>query len=221
MKFCEKAAKTIDDAIEEALRELQITRDQVDIVVLDEGSKGLFGILGTKLARVRVSVKENMTAEKAKNFLSNLLSTMEISAEIDAQYEGETLFINLTGKNLGVLIGKHGQTLDSLQYLVSLVANKGLKEGDNRVRIIVDAEGYRKRREETLRSLALRLAEKVRRDGRSASLEPMTAGERRIIHTALQHNSYVSTHSEGEEPNRRIVITPKSSSRPRQQQTIH
>jgi spoIIIJ-associated protein len=134
---------------------------------------------------------------------------MGIEAEIQAEFQGEILFLNMTGHDLGILIGKHGQTLDSLQYLVGLVANKNNKEGAERLRVVVDAEGYRQRREQTLRNLAIRLAEKVRREGRSESLEPMSASERRIIHTALQHSMYVTIHSEGEEPNRRIVISPK------------
>lgn len=215
MKYTEKAGRTADDAIEEALRELQCGRDDVDIEILDEGSKGLFGILGTKLARVRVTIKEPQGIAKGEDFLRSLLASMGISADIAIEYREDNVIYNLSGESLGILIGKHGQTLDSLQYITGLVVNKTNKEGTERQRVIVDAEGYRKRREESLKTLAIRLADRVRRDGRSTSLEPMTAAERRIIHTTLQNNSYVNTHSEGEEPNRRIVISPKGGNQTR------
>jgi len=203
-KTIEKSGKTVDEAIKNALRELNLTRDKVDIEVLDEGSKGLFGLLGTKLAKIRVTVKHDYSYE-AKAFLREVLNKMDIKAEIRIQDEGDALKITLRGPNMGILIGHRGETLDSLQYLVSLVINKN-NTGEEYKRVILDTENYRQKREETLIRLANRLAQKTRATNKSITLEPMNPYERRVIHSALQDNPYVTTHSEGEEPYRRVVI---------------
>lgn len=206
MRICEKTGKTIDDAVNAALRELALERDAVEVEVLEEPSKGLLGILGNRLAKVRVTEKET-PAEKVKVFMERLLSMMNVASNVTVSEQDEWLKIDINGEELGIVIGKRGQTLDALQYLTSIVANKS---ADKRWRVIVDAEGYRKRREDVLQSLAKRLAEKVRRSGDDIMLEPMSPQERRIIHSTLQKNPFVTTRSEGEEPFRKIIIAAKN-----------
>lgn len=205
MKSVEIAAKTVESAVETALKELQVTREDVDVEVLDEPSKGLFGILGTKLAKVRVTVKMS-TKDIAIRFLTDVFQNMGIAVTMDSKIDNGYLNISIKGANLGILIGRRGETLDSLQYLTNLVVNR---KSDKKVHVILDIEGYRKRREETLIRLARRLAEKVRKSGHKVMLEPMNPHERRIIHTALQNNTDVTTYSEGEDPYRKVIIALK------------
>ncbi len=200
----EKRAKTVDEAVNEALKELNATIDEVDVTVLDAGSKGFLGI-GSKPAVVKVELQFN-PERIARNFLREVIAAFGISLNIDTTLKDKQLFINITGKDVGVLIGKHGQTLDSLQYLVNLVVNRGHAPY---IAINLDTENYRKRRKETLESLAHNLAKKAKTTRKSVYLEPMTPYERRIIHTALQHDKYVTTSSEGNEPNRYVVIHAK------------
>lgn len=203
-KVIEVTGKSVDEAVKNALNDLNVSRDNVDIEVLDEGSKGLFGLLGSRNARVKITVKSDYTY-MAKSFLGEVLSAMDIKAEIHIEDSEENMKISLRGPNMGILIGHRGETLDSMQYLVSLVVNKN-NTGNEYKRVILDTENYRLRREETLVRLANRLAVKARTQSKSVVLEPMNPYERRIIHSALQDNPYVTTHSEGEEPFRKIVI---------------
>lgn len=203
-KTIEATGRTVEEAINNGLAELNITRDKVDVETLEEGSKGLFGLLGTKLAKVRITVKDDYVY-MAKTFLRDVLDAMGIKAEIRVSDEKDGLKITLRGPNMGILIGHRGETLDSLQYLISLVINKH-NTGKEYKRVILDTENYRQKREETLVKLAKRLVVKARSTNRSVVLEPMNPYERRIIHSALQDNPYVTTHSEGEEPYRKVVI---------------
>jgi spoIIIJ-associated protein len=203
-KTIEKTGRTVDEAVKNSLDELNVTRDKVDIEVLDQGSKGLFGLLGSKLAKVRVTVKYDYTYE-AKTFLRNVLNAMDIKAEINTEETQDGIKITLRGPNMGILIGHRGETLDSLQYLVSLVINKDCS-GSQYKRVVLDTENYRQKREETLKRLAQRLAQNAKATNKSIVLEPMNPYERRIIHAALQDNPYVKTRSEGEEPFRKVVI---------------
>lgn len=203
-KVVEATGKNVDEAVKNALSELNISRDKVDVEILDEGNKGLFGLLGSKNARVKVTVK-NDYSYMAKTFLREVLNAMDIKSEIHMEDSDDALKISLRGPNMGILIGHRGETLDSLQYLVSLVVNKD-NTGSEYKRVILDTENYRLRREETLVRLANRLAAKAKTQSKSVVLEPMNPYERRIIHSALQDNPYVTTHSEGEEPFRKIVI---------------
>ena len=206
MESLEKSAKTVDEAVTDALVELGLTSDQVDVEILDEGSKGLLGLFGSKLAKVRVTKKVNLK-DIAENFLSDLLKAMDISSKITLTEEDKnTLSINLEGEEMGVLIGKRGQTLDAVQYLTSLVVNK---YSDHYVRIKMDTEDYRNRRRKTLESLANNLAMKVKKTGKKFTLEPMSSNERRIVHSTLQKYKFIETYSEGEEPFRRVIIVPK------------
>jgi len=206
MDYQKFTAKTVDDAITEACKALSVTSDKLDYVVVEEGSSGFLGI-GSKNAVINAKVKSSID-EKAKIFLNDVFAVMNLNVVIAIDYKEEEkeMSIDLSGDEMGVLIGKRGQTLDSLQYLVSLVVNK---ESENYIRVKVDSENYRKRRQDTLENLAKNISFKVKRTKRSVSLEPMNPYERRIIHSALQNDKFVTTHSEGEEPNRYVVVTMK------------
>lgn len=203
MKSIEIEGKTVEEALNRALVELGTEENMVNVEILDQGSKGLFNVIGVKPAKVRVSLKYDYI-EEAHNFLANVLSTMKIDAEINIEEDNDTLHINLSGKNMGILIGYRGETLDSIQYLVSLVVNKVHDLPHKRV--VLDTENYRSKREETLKGVAIKTANRVIKTKKAFKLEPMNPYERRIIHSALQNNAFVVTHSEGEEPFRRVVI---------------
>lgn len=209
MEYIEISAKTVNDAITEACQKLGVTSDKLDYSVIEEGSNGFLGI-GSRPAviKARVLEVELSTEDLAKKFLSDVFAAMQLEVVITLDYkEAEReLSIDLSSDDMGVLIGKRGQTLDSLQYLVSLVVNKDV---DDYIRVKVDTENYRERRKETLENLAKNIAYKVKRTRRPVSLEPMNPYERRIIHSALQNDKYVTTHSEGEEPFRKVVVTLK------------
>ena len=207
----EKTGKTVDEAKQAALSELGVDPALVEFVEVVEPTKGFLGLLGGKPARVKAVVRELSPIEKAEKFLGDIFKAMKLDIEIEKRESEDGTVFNLIGDNLGILIGKHGQTLDSLQYLSNLAANRGLT--DNKVRVIIDIENYRSRREDTLRRLAMRLADKVRRTGERIVLEPMNRHERKIIHMALQDNYRVSTYSSGDEPYRKVVIELKRGGR--------
>ena len=206
MDYQKFSAKTVSDAITEACKVLGITSDKLDYVVKEEGSSGFLGI-GAKDAVIEAKVKSSVM-DKAKIFLNDVFAAMKMTVVINAEYKEDEkeLTIDLSGDDMGVLIGKRGQTLDSLQYLVSLIVNK---DSTDYIRVKVDTENYRKRRQDTLENLAKNIAFKVKRTKRTVSLEPMNPYERRIIHSALQNDKFVTTHSEGEEPYRHVVVTMK------------
>ena len=206
MEYIDITAKTVNDAITEACQRFLVTSDKLDYIVVEEGSSGFLGI-GSKPAVIKARIKGTV-ADKAKDFLKEVFYAMNMGVVVNAKYDEDSrnLNIDLSGDEMGVLIGKRGQTLDSLQYLVSLVVNK---ETDEYIRVKVDTEDYRNRRRETLENLAKNIAYKVKRTKRPVSLEPMNPYERRVIHSALQNDKFVTTHSEGEEPFRRVVVTLK------------
>lgn len=200
------SAKTVDEAVTKALIELGTTSDKLEYEVVDKGSAGFLGI-GSKPAIIRAKKKESIQ-DSAVEFLARIFKAMDMVVDITAAYNDEEkeLSVNLEGDDMGILIGKRGQTLDSLQYLVSLIVNKN-SEGYLRVKL--DTENYREKRKKTLETLAKNIAYKVKRTKRPVSLEPMNPYERRIIHAALQNDKYVLTRSEGEEPFRHVVIALK------------
>ena len=206
MEYIEVSAKTIDDAITEACQKFTVTSDKLEYEVIDEGKSGLLGI-GARPAVIKVRVKSSVE-DKAKDFLKEVFAAMYLTVVSDVKYNEEenSMDIELSGDEMGILIGKRGQTLDSLQYLVSLVVNK---DTENYIRVKVDTENYRKRRKETLENLAKNISYKVKRTTRPVSLEPMNPYERRIIHSALQNDKYVTTYSEGDEPFRHVVVVLK------------
>ena len=207
MEYIEISAKTVNDAITEACKRFGVTSDNLDYEVIEEGSNGFLG-LGAKPAVNKAGVKALSPKEEAKKFLADVFAAMDMIVTVDVSYDEaeKNMDIDLSGEEMGVLIGKRGQTLDSLQYLVSLVVNK---DAEDYIRVKVDTENYRLRRKETLENLAKNIAYKVKRTKRSVSLEPMNPYERRIIHSALQNDRYVTTYSEGEEPFRHVVVALK------------
>ena len=210
MEYIEISAKTVDDAVTEACRQLAVTSEKLEYEVVEEGKAGILGF-GAKPAVIKARVKFGLE-DTVKIFLKDVFAAMNIEVVIKVEYDEaeRNMNIDLAGEDMGMLIGKRGQTLDSLQYLVSLVANK---ESEDYIRVKVDTENYRERRKATLENLAKNMAHKVKRIRRSVSLEPMNPYERRIIHSALQDDKFVTTHSEGDEPYRRVVITPKKNYR--------
>ncbi|MDE7212388.1 MAG: protein jag [Lachnospiraceae bacterium] len=207
----EFSAKTVDDAVTEALIQLQTTSENIEYEVIEKEAKGFLG-LGSKPAKIRVRKLKKSVEENAADFLKKVFKAMNLDITIDVLYDEteETVTINLVGNEMGVLIGKRGQTLDSLQYLTSLVINKNV---DGYLKVKLDTENYRARRKETLENLAKNIASKVKRTHKPVSLEPMNPYERRIIHSTLQNDRYVETHSEGDEPYRKVVVAPKRGMR--------
>ncbi|MCH5210660.1 MAG: protein jag [Oscillospiraceae bacterium] len=237
-KYTEKSGKNKEAAIEAALKELNVSREEVEIEVLDEGSKGFLGI-GARDARVKVTLKndtvsdavgettedkkprpvvkservkkqpsQNGIEEDAKKFLADIFEAMNLGVDIDVTLDEQSLTINLSGENMGIIIGKRGDTLDSLQYLTSLVVNQ---RSQDYIKVSIDTENYREKRSDTLLALSKRLEEKVTRTGKKFTLEPMNPYERRIIHSNLQNSETVTTYSIGQEPYRKVVIAPKNA----------
>lgn len=206
MRVVEACGKTVEKATQKALEQLSLPLERVQIEILEEPSSGLFGLIGAKQARVRVS--EKITPESyMHDFLEEIIGKTGLVAEVETYMEDKNLLMNVSGQKMGMLIGKRGQTLNALQYLLNVIYHKKFPEQEGR--IILDVEDYRQKREETLRMLAENLAKKVVRMHREVVLEPMTPQERRIIHTALQEHEAVRTYSEGEEPYRKVVIAPR------------
>ena len=206
MDFIEVSAKNVDDAITEASIQLGTTSDNIEYEVVEKGSTGFLGI-GSKNAVIKARKKFSLEGN-VRNFLDSVFSAMimEVEVLIKIDEEEHSIDVELKGDDMGILIGKRGQTLDSLQYLTNLAVNK---HSDNYYKVKIDTEDYRKRRKETLENLAKNIAYKVKRTKRPVSLEPMNPFERRIIHSALQNDRYVTTHSEGDEPYRHVVVTLK------------
>ena len=206
MEFIEVSAKTVDDAITEASIKLGTTSDKIEVEVIEKGSTGFLGIK-SKPAIIRAR-KKNDTVDNIREFLENVFSAMnmEVTSDIKKAEDDKVYEVELSGKEMGLLIGKRGQTLDSLQYLTNLAVNK---HSDGYIKVKLDTEDYRQRRKDTLENLAKNIAYKVKRTKRPVSLEPMNPFERRVIHSALQGDRYVETHSEGEEPFRHVVVTLK------------
>ena len=203
MEFREFKAKTVEEAITQASMELGVASTELEYEVVEKGTSGFLGI-GAKQAVIKARKKESFL-EDIKEYLDNLFKAMDIEATVNVDYNQEdaTMDIDVEGPDMGILIGKRGQTLDSLQYLISLFVNK---KSDSYIRVKLDTENYRSRRKDTLENLAKNIAFKVKRTRRSFTLEPMNPYERRIIHSALQNDRYVTTKSEGEEPYRKVVI---------------
>ncbi len=206
MEFIEISGKTVEDAITEATVKLGATSDEIEYEVVQEGSNGFLGI-GSKPAIIKVKKKDSID-DFIKEFLGKIFESMELKVDIviTKSENDKVLDIDLRGDDMGVLIGKRGQTLDSLQLLTNLAVHKNFEEY---YKVKMDTENYRKRRKDTLENLAKNIAYKVKRTKRAVSLEPMNPFERRVIHSALQNDKYVTTHSEGEDPYRYVVVTLK------------
>lgn len=205
MREVTASGQTVEEAVQSALGQLNTTKDQVEIDVIDEGKKGILGIFGAKRAIVKVSLAKNPVKETEK-FIKEVTANMNLDVDIETTVKGTHINYELNGENIAILIGKRGQTLNALQYLVHLAINKDSKDYYT---VTLDAEGYRGRRRETLESLALKMADRAIRLKKKVSLEPMPAYERKIIHSMLQNRNDISTFSDGVEPHRHIVIKPK------------
>ena len=205
MEFVEFKGKTLDEALMQASVELGCASTDLEYNVVSEGSTGFLGLIGSKPFVISARKKKTFV-DDVREYLETLFKAMDIQADIKIEFnETENLLdIDVEGPEMGILIGKRGQTLDALQYLISLAVNK---KSDSYIRVKLDTENYRARRKETLENLAKNIAFKVKRTKRSFALEPMNPYERRIIHAALQPDKYVDTHSEGDEPHRKVVIT--------------
>lgn len=197
--------KTVDSAIEEGLKDLGVTKEQVEITVIEEATKGVLGI-GAKKAKIKMEIIVE-DSKRASDFLDGLFEKLNVTATTEVVEDGDRIVINLVSTSSSYLIGHRGEMLDALQTLAGAVANIG---NDDYKRVVVDCENYRSKREDTLKDLANKLAQKAVRTGRKVSLEPMNPFERRIIHSALSENEEVKTESQGNEPNRYIVIIPNN-----------
>ncbi|MBN8208873.1 protein jag [Bacillus sp. NTK071] len=205
MRSVTVTGKTIEEAMKDALNQIGTVQENVDIEVLDEPKKGFLGF-GGKPARIKVTIKRDVM-EQTSTFLQEVISNMGVEARIEGRREDRDLYFTLSGEKIAILIGKRGQTLNSLQYLTNLAANRF---SDRFVRVVLDAENYRERREETLKKLADRLADKAMVTKRDIQLEPMPSLERKVIHLYLKDKKGISTHSDGNDPHRRVVIVPRN-----------
>ncbi|WP_182201674.1 RNA-binding cell elongation regulator Jag/EloR [Paraliobacillus salinarum] len=205
MRQVTASGQTVEDAVQSALKQLNTTEDQVNVEVIDEGKKGILGLFGSKRAIVKVSVAEN-PIQLAEDYLLNILTNFtEEKVSVERTVQGTSVYFELTGKHMAMVIGKRGQTLNAIQYLVQIMLNR---KSNERHQVIVDAEGYRERRKQTLVQLAHRLADKATSINKHVSLEPMPSFERKIIHSALQDNQKIETYSDGTDPHRHVVIRP-------------
>ena len=205
MKKLVASGRTVEEAVDNGLAQLGVGRDRVRVTVLEQPSKGLFGLIGAKDARVELELIPD-AAEEAERFLREVAEAVRISVGITRTESDGVIYFNVTGADLGIVIGRRGQTLDALQYLVNLVASRRC---GRHLPIVLDAEQFRERRRQTLESLSDRMASRVVRTRREVVLEPMPSQERKIIHLRLQNHPQVRTYSQGEEPNRCVVIAPK------------
>lgn len=206
METKEFNGKTVEEALKIALKEFDVTEDKVEYTITDEGSKGLFNFIGTRPARIRVTLKKK-PVEDGINFLKELLNKMGIEAEVSLEQKKNQAYYNISGENIGSAIGYRGETLDAIQYLLSSYVNKDRENGYKKV--VLDAGTYRQKREETIKKLALKTAYKAKKYNRTIKFEPMNPYERKIIHTVLQDDKQVITYSEGTEPYRRVIVSLK------------
>jgi spoIIIJ-associated protein len=205
----EMSGKTVEEAVSLALERMDTDRDSVDIEILDEGNKGIFGIIGARDAKVRVILKETFI-EKVRNFLEEIFEKMNVNVQMEIEeQEDNTIHVMVEGIDSGIVIGRRGETLEAIQYLLCLAVNNGKEEYR---KIIVDVENYREKRENTLIKLSGKLADRVIKTKKNITLEPMSPFERRIIHATLQNNKLIRTYSIGDEPNRKVVIAHQPSS---------
>lgn len=208
MNYVIKISKTVEDALKEALEELNVTEDEVEVEVLEQPNRGFLGLIGAKDATIKVTVVNNVESV-AYEFIEEVINSIGVEGDISVSKDGNLLYVsvdNIDPKRKGILIGKRGSTLDAVQYLLSLAVNK---DRQDYLKVLVDVGGYRDKRKETLERLALRMGEKAVYQKKPVKLEPMNAYERKIIHSALQGNTDVTTYSEGNEPYRRVVIKAK------------
>lgn len=204
----EKRGKSVDEAVKAALDELSCNLDEVEVEIIEEGNKGLLGLIGNKPAVVKVTLKKIVSPEElARQVVEDILDRMKIDYQItNVEADNGTVRINIVGNDMGLLIGRKGETLNALQFIAGLIVNR---QQEKRIRLVLDVENYRKKREESLESLAIRLSDKVKKTQKNVVMRPMSSQERRIVHTVLQEDPQIVTYSMGDEPNRKVVISLK------------
>jgi spoIIIJ-associated protein len=205
MSSIEIEAKTTQEAIEKACNHFNLREEELDIEVLESRSTGIFGIVGNKKARIRVTPKGDSGIVVAQETLKRIISLISADTSISAEKRGDDIILNIQGNNTGILIGQKGKTLEALEFIVNKAVNKTSKK---RVRVIVDSENYRKRREEALRTLAFRMGEKAKRTRKTVTTDPISPRDRRIVHLALKGDSQISTKSQGEGLYKKVSIIP-------------
>lgn len=204
MRVIERRGRTVEEATERALRDLGVGREMARVTVLEHPSSGLFGLIGQREALVRVEVDADK-ASFVEGFLRRVVDSIGLEARVEVRETAEAVEVSISGPEVGLLIGRRGQTLEAMQYLANVAA--GRVSGESKP-VIVDVEGYRERRKQALERLAERMAEKARRLGRRVVLEPMPAQERRVVHLAVERLQGVKSESVGDEPRRKVVIVP-------------
>ncbi len=205
MSSIEIEAKTTQEAIEKACEHFHLSKEELDIEVLEDRSTGIFGIVGNKKAKIRVTPKKDDSMVVAQETLEKIISLISADTTISAERKTDEIILNITGNNTGILIGHKGKTLEAIEYIVNKAVNKA---SEKKVRVIVDSENYRKRKDESLKTLAFQMAEKAKKTNRTATIDPISPRDRRIVHLALKGDHRISTKSEGEGLFKRIFIIP-------------
>ncbi|UCH00043.1 MAG: Jag N-terminal domain-containing protein [Deltaproteobacteria bacterium] len=205
MSSIEIEAKTTQEAIEKACKHFHLSEEELDIEVLEDRSTGIFGIVGNKKAKIRVTPRKGGSMAVAQETLKKIISLISADTRISAEKKGEDIILNIEGNNTGILIGHKGKTLEALEFIVNKAVNKA---SEQKVRVIVDSENYRKRREESLKTLAFKMGEKAKKTKKTVTIDPISPRDRRIVHLALKGDHQISTKSEGEGLFKRIFIIP-------------
>ena len=205
MSSIEIEAKTTEEAIKKACEHFHLTEAELDIEVLESRSTGIFGLVGNRKAKIRVKIRENNTIAVAEETLRKIISLMSIDAKISAERKGDDIVLNIEGNNTGILIGHKGRTLEALEFIVNKAVNKA---AEKKVRVIVDTENYRQRKEESLKRLALKMGEQAKRTRKTVTIDSVNPHDRRIIHLALKGDNQVQTKSDGEGLFKKIYIIP-------------
>lgn len=205
MSSIEIEAKTMQEAIERACKHFQLGEEELDIEVLKSISTGIFGIVGNKKTKIRATPKKDNSVVVARETLQNIISLISVDSKISAEKKGDDIILNIEGNNPGILIGPKGKTLEALEFIINKAVNRASKK---KVRVIVDSENYRQRREESLKRLALKMGEKAKKTKKTVTIDPISPHDRRIIHLSLKEDTQVQTKSEGEGLFKRVFIIP-------------
>lgn len=205
MSSIEIEAKTMQEAIERACKHFQLGEEELDIEVLKSISTGIFGIVGNRKTKIRATPKKDNSVVVARETLKNIISLISVDSKISAEKKGDDIILNIEGNNPGILIGPKGKTLEALEFIINKAVNRASKK---KVRVIVDSENYRQRREESLKRLALKMGEKAKKTKKTVTIDPISPHDRRIIHLSLKEDNQVQTKSEGEGLFKRVFIIP-------------
>ena len=208
MSSIEIEAKTMQEAIEKACKHFQLGEEELDIEVIESRSTGIFGMVGNKKTKIRATPKKDNSVMVAQETLKNIISLISVDSKISAEKKGDDIILNIEGNNPGILIGPKGKTLEALEFIINKAVNRASKK---KVRVIVDSENYRQRREESLKRLALKMGEKAKKTKKTVTIDPISPHDRRIIHLTLKEDTQVQTKSEGEGLFKRVFIIPNKN----------